>query len=215
MYIPASFRIEDPDQLATFIEQHSFATLVTHDGRAPFATHLPVLLDRTRGPLGTLCGHLALANPQWRHFTPEAEALLLFQGPHAYVSPAWYEIQPAVPTWNYTAVHAYGVPERLSDAARIRKTLDLLVARHEADLPQPWDGNLPDAYRHRMLEGIVAFEMPLTRIEGKFKLGQNRSPADYARVIESLRSSPQAGDRELAALMIRERPNNLGHSDRT
>ena len=106
MYSPGHFQINDPETLTAFMREHSFATIVTHDGAVPHATHMPVLLDPDRGPQGTLVSHMARANPQWKHFADGREVLVIFTGPHAYVSPAWYATTPAVPTWNYTAVHA-------------------------------------------------------------------------------------------------------------
>ncbi len=111
MYIPPSFRVEDPGKLAAFMRQYSFASIITHDGQAPIASHLPMLYSAEGGPNGILLSHMARANPQWRNFTSGGEALVIFQGPHGYISPSWYKAEVAVPTWNYTAVHAYGVPK--------------------------------------------------------------------------------------------------------
>src|SRR6187402_1806535 len=103
MFIPPAFRVDDPRKLAAFMQQHSFATLITSDGTAPFASHLPVLRRPEVGPHGTLVSHMARANPQWQHFAAGSEVLVVFHGPHTYISPAWYHIQPAVPTWNYAS----------------------------------------------------------------------------------------------------------------
>ena len=118
MYIPPAFRIEDASKLAAFIQQYSFATLVTHDGAAPFASHLPMLFHPQAGGHGTLLSHMARANPQWRHFASGAEVLAIFHGPHNYISPSWYQTGPAVPTWNYATVHAYGVPAVINERDR-------------------------------------------------------------------------------------------------
>src|SRR5579864_6650019 len=123
MYIPPAFRIEDKAKLAAFLRQHSFATLITQDDAAPFASHLPMLFRPDRGPHGTLLAHMARANPQWQHFAGGREALAIFHGPHGYISPSWYETAPAVPTWNYAAVHAYGPAAIITDHDRI---VDLL-----------------------------------------------------------------------------------------
>ena len=205
MYSPEAFRINDRATLAAFMRRHSFATLVTHDGSIPHATHLPVLLEDDPGPNGTLVTHMARANPQWRHFEDGREVMVVFTGPHAYVSPAWYATAPAVPTWNYTAVHAYGVPRLVSDPVRFSRMLGDLVDFHESARNQPWHGNLPEAFRDRLMQAIVGIEIPISRIEGKFKLSQNR-PGDAAGVIESLAASPDQTDREVAEMMRRGLP---------
>jgi transcriptional regulator len=210
MYIPPAFRIYDDTKLAAFIQRHSFATLVTHDGAAPFASHLPFLFHRDAGARGTLVAHMARANPQWRHFSSGGEALVIFHGPHSYISPSWYESGPAVPTWNYATVHAYGVPVIIEDRERIVSVLDELVKTHESAFPQPWPGDLPDDFRDKMIQGIVAFEIPITRLEGKFKLGQNRSAADREGVFEALSHSDDPDSRALAQLMLGEGLANEG-----
>jgi transcriptional regulator len=198
MYIPSAFRAADRAALDELIERHGFGTLVTVLDGAPFATHLPFVLDRGRG---VLLGHVARANPHVRALDGPAEALVIFQGPHAYVSPSWYATGPAVPTWNYAAVHVYGVPRRLDESA----TLDLLgrlVGQYESGRERPWTMDLPPDYLRKMLQGIVAFEVPMTRVEGKFKLNQNRPAEDRAGVIAAL----QAGgpeERALAEFMAR------------
>jgi transcriptional regulator len=163
VFIPASFRIDDRDTLLAFIERYGFATLVSTDPNGvPFATHVPLLLDRSSG---LLLGHIATANPQWEMFT-DRESLAVFHGPHAYVSPTWYATAPAVPTWNYAAVHVYGTP-RVINAERTGDVIDRLVSKYESHRPTPWTGDIPDDYRKRLLAGVVGFAMPLTRIEGK------------------------------------------------
>jgi transcriptional regulator len=205
MYIPSAFRVDDPGKLAAFIQRHSFATLVTHDGLAPFASHLPMLFRPQAGTRGTLVSHMARANPQWEHFAAGGEVLAIFQGPHSYISPSWYQSAPAVPTWNYTAVHAYGIPSVIADSQRVIALLDETIATYEAGLERPWPGNLPGEFRDKLAQGIVAFEIPVNRIEGKFKLGQNRSEADARGVHEALSRSSDADSRALAELMQAER----------
>lgn len=181
MYIPPSFRVEDRETLHAFMERYSFATLVSIRSDAPFATHLPLLLDRDRN---TLLGHLARGNPH-AEALGGGEWLAVFSGPHAYVSPSWYAVAPAVPTWNYAVVHAYGTPRKLS-ADRTRTVVDETVRRYESTRDQPWANDLPEEYRQRMLDGVVGFEMPILRIEGKFKLGQNRDGQDRAGMVDGL-----------------------------
>jgi transcriptional regulator len=204
MYIPPAFKIDDPAMLAAFVRKHSFATLITHDGGAPFASHLPMLFRPEAGPHGTLLSHMARANPQWQHFAAGGEVLAIFHGPHSYISPAWYATAPAVPTWNYATVHAYGVPIIIEDHNRVAALLRETIATYEAAFEQPWPGDLPEEYRDKMMRGIVAFEMPVTRIEGKFKLGQNRPAEDIQKLHGVLACSHDADERALAALLAEQ-----------
>jgi transcriptional regulator len=189
MYIPKAFHVGDQQILHEFIASNSFATLVSTIDAKPFATHLPLLFDRARSAHGTLLGHVARANPQWHAFDGKQEALAIFQGPHAYVSPSWYAASPAVPTWNYTAVHVYGVPQVTDDERAFSDLLDRLIAFYEAGMPRPWPGVLPAEFRANLMRGIVGFAMDIERIEGKFKLSQNRSHEDQCRVVERLEMS--------------------------
>ena len=204
MYTPPAFRIEDAHKLSAFMRRHSFATLITHDGNAPFASHLPTLLRRDVGSHGTLVSHMARANPQWQHFASGGEVLVIFHGPHGYVSPSWYQTKPAVPTWNYAAVHAYGVPVIISDHERIVSLLSETISTYEAAFEEPWPGDLPDDYRDKLVQGIVAFEISITRIEGKFKLGQNRPAADVQGVHDALSRSNDPDSQAVARLMRSE-----------
>jgi transcriptional regulator len=204
MYIPAAFRVEDAAKLGAFLQRHSFATLVTNDGTAPFASHLPMLFHPETGPHGTLVSHMARANPQWKHFESAQEALAIFHGPHAYISPSWYQTHPAVPTWNYAVAHAYGIPRIISDPDKILALLRETIALFESPLPQPWCGELPKDYLDKMMQGIVAFEIPLRRVEGKFKLGQNRSALDQQSVHAALSQSSDVEAQSLAELMAAE-----------
>ena len=199
MYTPAHFQIEDRDTLHGFMRQHSFATIVSHDGQIPHATHMPVLLNPTQGPHGTLLSHMARANPQWRHFTG-AEVLVIFTGPHAYISPAWYVTEPAVPTWNYTAVHAYGIPRIVTQQDRFAQMLHDLVEFYEAERPNRWHGVLSAEFRDGLMKGIVGIEIEITRLEGKFKLSQNR-PQDTPGIIAALDACTDQTDRDTAKMM--------------
>jgi transcriptional regulator len=202
MYNPKHFQVTDRALLTELMERFSFATLVTtHDG-SPLAAHLPFLIDPDAGDLGLLAGHMARANEQWRDFADGSEALAIFQGQHAYISPSWYQAHPSVPTWNYMVVHAYGVPRVIEDEARVGEMLRALVDKHEGSFDEPWRmDDLPGDYLRKMARGIVAFEMPIARLEGKFKLSQNRSEIDQRRVVEALASSADPLERELAAAM--------------
>jgi transcriptional regulator len=204
MHIPAAFQVDDELKLTAFMQRHSFATLVTDDGAAPFATHLPMLWRQRGGKHGTLVAHLARANPQWQHFASGRQALVIFHGPHSYISPSWYKTKVAVPTWNYAVVHAYGVPLVIHEYERIDRLLREMVSVFESPFEKPWPGQLPDDYWHKLIEGIVAFEIPIARLEGKFKLGQNRPSADIGGVVAALSSAEDSGSRSLAEMMRTE-----------
>jgi transcriptional regulator len=208
MYLPKSFQVEDLVELHGFMQAHNFATLVTQHQGAPFATHLPFLVDAQRGPYGTLLAHLARANPQWRDFGGGGEALVIFQGPHAYISPSWYATHPSVPTWNYAVVHTYGVPRIIEDHATLRPMLEALVDTHEAAFAQPWRMDLPHDYLDKMMRAVVGFEIEITRLEGKLKLSQNRSEHDQHLVAEALGQSDDPLDHGVAELMIGVRKRN-------
>jgi transcriptional regulator len=185
MYIPASFRVDDSDVLFGFIEEYSFATLVSGQSDVPFATHLPLLVDRQRH---VLLGHFARANPHAKEVGTGTKSLAIFSGPHAYISPSWYETEPAVPTWNYAAVHVYGPLQPLTEE-QTRDLLNLTVDKYESAMPKPWPNELPEDFRAKMLLGIVGFEIPIERTGGKFKLGQNRSEADQVGMLAQLEAS--------------------------
>jgi len=189
MYIPKHFREDDLNTLHDLMRVYSFATLITQHEGVPFATHLPFILDAQRGPYGTLLAHVARANPQWRDFNSEQEVLVIFQGPHAYVSPSWYEVELSVPTWNYAAVHAYGIPRLIEDGEELYQLLKALIETHESQFENPWPFQLPDDYLQKMMRGIVAFEIEITRLEGKFKMSQNRTASERENVIAALNES--------------------------
>ena len=208
MYRPTHFRQDDPAELKALIDAFPFATLVTIAEGRPVASHVPMLLDADRGPNGTLLCHVARANPQWRSITPELEALAIFLGPDAYVSPNWYESKRehgrVVPTWNYVAVHAWGSVRLLEDPVELRALVDRLTRRHEANEPQPWNvDDAPESYLRDQLLGIVGIELAIARIEGKWKLSQNRPEPDIDGVIDALEASESAGDRATADAMRR------------
>ena len=191
MYIPKHFAIAETAACHQVIVENGFGELVTvDDAGLPFASHLPFLLDPARGASGTLMAHVARANPQWRHFTNGKPALAVFRGPHAYISPSWYATHPAVPTWNYIAVHAYGVPKIVDSPDATEGILRRLVDANEAANGTAWsmDG-LTEQYLGTMMRGIVAFEIPIDRLEGKAKLNQNRDAVDQARVAAALAAS--------------------------
>jgi transcriptional regulator len=193
MYIPNRFKEDDAETLAAFIDENAFGLLVTAvDGR-PFASHIPFLYEPESQRLSA---HVARANPQWQHFSDTADVMVVFQGPHAYISPAWY-VDPGVPTWNYVAVHAYGIARAVEDPSDIRGIIARLTERYERNNAPPW---LP-TYDERLLSAIVGIEISVKALEGKFKLSQNRSAADRAAVISKLKETSSEGDAALARLM--------------
>lgn len=190
MYIPPHFREDDIEKLVAFMQAHSFATLVSVADGVPIASHVPLVVTLNDAVV-TLTGHLAKANPQWRHFD-KGESLAIFTGPHAYVSPTLYEQAENVPTWNYIAVHAYGVPKLLTrkDAPeQMEAMIESMIDYYEATYKGQWQ-DLSDSYRDRMMQGIVGFEMTATRVQGKYKLSQNRSLIDQHQVAQALLDSP-------------------------
>jgi transcriptional regulator len=187
MYIPAPFETRDLATLHGVLRAHPFALLLTlHQGEL-HATHLPVVLDAARGPLGTLEAHLARVNPHAAALRAGAESLLVFSGPQAYVSPRWYADPAAnVPTWNYQAVHATGRPRVVEDRAAVLGMLERLTREHEAYEDPPWTLAESAAYAERIVAGVVAFELEITRLEGKTKMNQNKGPADRLGVMRAL-----------------------------
>lgn len=207
MYVPAAFRLTDRARMIEIMRAYNFALLVTApDGRAQ-ASHLPFLYEAEEGPEGTLYAHMARANPQWRDFAAVAEsggeALVVFQGPHSYISPTWYASeQPNVPTWNYVAVHAYGRPQVIEDPAAARALLERLVAVQEAGLMPSWfTAGLSDTFISGMLRGLVAFRMPVARLEAKAKLSQNKTAAQLAAATAVLEAAEAPIARETGAWM--------------
>ena len=203
MYIPKSFQITDLAWCHALMRAQSFAAMITaDDAGAPFATHLPILVDPARGPFGTLRGHVARANPHWRYLAAGRPTLVIFSGAHAYVSPSWYATHPSVPTWNYVAVHATGTGAPVEDPAQVTALLADLVRTYESSGPDAWSfEGLAADYLAGMQRGIVAFEIPIERLEGKAKLSQNRDAVDQARTREALAATDDPLSRAVAALM--------------
>jgi transcriptional regulator len=200
MYIPATFAQSDLTKLHDFIEQHSFGLLVSQVDGPPFANHLPFLLDRTAGPHGTLFGHVARANPQWQGAEGRT-ALAIFSGPHAYVSPTWYEAEQVVPTWNYTAVHAYGPVEVIEDEDTLLDIVRRSVRAYEQAMPRPWSFDASAPFVRRLLGQIVGFRIGVERIEGKWKLNQNHPVERRRRVVRALRERGGEDALAVAAMM--------------
>lgn len=212
MYTPPAYAENDTRALHAFMRAHSFATLVTVGEEGAQATHLPFLL-REDGARGTLVTHLARANPQWRDLQAGAQALVLFQGPHAFISPSWYVNQQTFPTWNYTAVHARGTPRLIQEAEAIRAVLTETVAHFDTPLGGEWTfPAMPETLTAPRLMAIAALEIPITALTGKMKLNQDKSVADRLGVIRELE---RLGDTDGLAIarLIRAQPDLAGQGD--
>jgi transcriptional regulator len=188
MYTPKHFQEDDQEKLLEFMRSNSFVTLVSTLEGVPFASHIPLVIESSKDTI-TLTGHVAKSNGHWKAFG-QGETLAIFTGPHAYVSPTLYEKRESVPTWNYIAVHAYGVPQiiEISKREKLERMMDEMIDYYDASYKEQWH-NLPETYRTSMMKGIVAFEMTVTRLEGKYKLSQNRSLVDQHKVAENLSKS--------------------------
>jgi transcriptional regulator len=182
------------------MEQHSFGLLVSQVDGLPFGSHLPFLLERTTGPHGTLVGHMARANPQWREVGGQT-ALAIFSGPHAYISPAWYQAEQVVPTWNYTAVHAYGRVEIVEDEGALLEIVQRTVGVYEQTMPRPWTFGDSGTFAERMLGQIVGFRIEIEKIEGKWKLNQNHSVERRKKVIRALGERGDENAQAIVAMM--------------
>jgi transcriptional regulator len=200
MYLPSQFREDDTATLAAFIDANPFATLVTQGPSGLEANHLPLLrLEDARGGL-LLQGHIARANDWWKTTSADAAVLVIFEGPHRYITPTWYptkaETGEVVPTWNYSVVHAHGRIRFVEDPTWTRELVSALTDRHEAGRPTPWRmTDAPESYLESMLQMIVGFEVVVERLEGKFKASQNRIPRDREGVAMGLAADGEPADR--------------------
>jgi transcriptional regulator len=199
VYVPASFAETDTARLHAFMRRHSFAILTSQGEDGLIASHLPVLLDAERGPKGHLLGHMARANSQWR--TVVGDVMVVYSGPHAYVSPSWYEEEGTVPTWNYAAVHAYGTFHVVEGRVPLLEILRRSVATYEGPRAEPWAFDESAPHVEGMLKAIVGFRIEITRLEGKWKLSQNQPERRRTRVIRALSEQPGEESRAVATLM--------------
>ena len=207
MYCPDPFRETERSALQDLMRTHPFATLVSLRGTAVGADHLPFVYHADRGPHGTLCGHVSRSNPLWTHFTDHTEVLVIFRGPDAYITPSWYPRKhtdgKAVPTWNYAVVHAYGIPRAIEDREWLREHVTELTDQHEAREELPWQiTDAPSDYITRMLTGIIGIEIWVSRLEGKFKVSQNRPRADQLGVANGLQSRETEHAHAMASLVL-------------
>jgi transcriptional regulator len=205
MHVPDHFAERRVHVMHALIAAHPLAALVRQGREGLEADHVPVELDPEAGPFGTLRGHVARANPL-AECADGLEVLAIFQGPQAYVTPSWYpskrETGQVVPTWNYAVVHASGALRIVRDAAWLRALVERLTHRHEARQPAPWEvGDAPEPYVERMVKGIVGFEIPIARLQGKWKMSQNRLEHDRRGVLGGLAESESPADRDVAEIM--------------
>ncbi|MGH0512092.1 MULTISPECIES: FMN-binding negative transcriptional regulator [Bacillus cereus group] len=206
MYIPKHFTIQDEEKKYEIIEQNSFATLFSQHNGAPYATHLPLLLNRETL---TLSGHFARPNEQWKD-SENQQVLAVFQGPHSYISPSWYETNKAVPTWNYVALHVYGELEIVEDEQELIDSLQDLVHKYENPKSTYSLNDVDPNYMEGLSRGIVGFKIKINKIEGKAKLSQNHSVERRELVIEELEKVGSEGSRGIARWMKEQLYNNEG-----
>jgi transcriptional regulator len=202
VYIPEFNRPKDRSATLAFMRANPFAILVSIMDRIPFATHLPLMVDEAGGQI-VVRGHMARANAHWKSMQEGQESLIVFHGPHAYISPSLYEIRESVPTWNYAAVHVYGEPTVFWDEEGLKETLHRMINTFDSSYLEQWS-ELSDAYRSRMMKHIVGFEIKVKRLEAKFKLSQNRTKGEQARVIQALNQSQDSNISGVAELMRQE-----------
>ena len=211
MYLPAHFNETRVDVLHALMRAHPLATLVVSGGAGLIANHMPMETLSAPAPLGCIRGHIARANPLWREYRSDTQALAIFQGPQAYVSPSFYPSKAAtgevVPTWNYAVVHASGTLRFIHDVEWLRGFVAGLTATYEAPRSQPWQiGDAPAAYIEKMLSLIVGFEFDVASLTGKWKVSQNRPQADRRGVVKNLQDAEDADSREIAAMLAARDP---------
>jgi transcriptional regulator len=202
MYIPKLYREEDRERILQFLKQNNFPALVTQDNGRLIATHLPVEVVEMDADALRIYSHMSRANPQWKSFG-EQEALLIFQGAHTYISPAWYD-HVNVPTWNYMMVHVYGTA-RVVDGDELKSTLGRLIERHEAASDYRME-SLPGEFVEKEMKGAVGFVVEVTRIDAGYKLSQNRNDADHANIVQELEKRGDAESARVAEAMRKNRP---------
>ena len=200
MYLPRHYAVTDKQQLHGFIKENGFGIMFSGNGPEPVASHLPFILDEIAGEHGTLLSHMAGANRQWRHADGQ-QVLTVFQGPHTYVSPTWYQAQETVPTWNYVAVHVYGTLRVVQDQERLQSIMAQITDYYEASLPQPWQAEFTSEYAKQMVKRIVVFEIEIGKMQGKWKLNQNHPEERRRKVVDVLKTMPDDNSRGIVTLM--------------
>jgi transcriptional regulator len=208
MYVPDHFRVEDLAQMHALMRGRPFAALVSAGASGLYASHLPTVL-KDEGTCGTIECHLSRANPHWRDLAEGGEALMIFTGPEGYITPNWYpskaEHGKVVPTWNYAVVHAYGRPEVKDDREWLRRHVGELTTQQERSEALPWKlSDAPDSYIDVMTRGIVGFRFEITRLQGKWKMSQNRQTQDWEGVVQGLEARASGDDLEIAAAVAQQ-----------
>ena len=207
MYRPDLFRVDDVPRMHALMRARPFAALVTAGASGLYASHFPTVVKDV-APFGVVEFHLARANPHWKELAEGNEALMIFQGPEGYITPGWYPSKAqhgkVVPTWNFAVVHAYGRPEAMQDAAWLRQHVTELTAQQERDQEKPWaPSDTPDTFIGAMVRGIVGFRLVISRLEGKWKMNQNRETQDRLGVVKGLGDRGRADDLEMADFVSR------------
>ena len=210
MYQPTHFREDRLDVQHALMRAHPLGLLISTDADGLVANPIPFVIDADRGETGTLCCHVARANPQWKALQASPDCLIVFQGAEHYITPSWYatkrETHKVVPTWNYATVHCWGRAEIKDDAAWVRTQIDALTRQHEGARAEPWAVNdAPEPFIAAQMRGIVGIEIPITRIEGKWKISQNRPEADRVGVHQGLQQESDALAQPMATLVFQHR----------
>jgi transcriptional regulator len=208
MYIPQHYEEADIAVLHALMRSHPLGAWVSESGGALVVNHIPFLVDSSRGEFGTLVGHVARANGIWHSFSKTVTSVVVFQGPQTYITPSWYPTKQAhgkaVPTWNYAVVHAHGIPAVIEDKEWLLEHVRQLSEVHESERPKPWAvSDAPPDFIQSLLNGIVGVEIPITRIEGKWKTSQNRSQADKLGIVAGLDEHNDDNSRKMSALVMR------------
>lgn len=200
MYIPKDFEVNDKTKLFDFIKSNSFGILFSQEDEGPFATHLPFFIDENKGDNGVLIGHMAKSNPQWKNLN-EKKIIVVFPGPHAYISPTWYSGANTVPTWNYVAVHIYGEFKVMEKKDDMKDIIEKTVNFYESSMSTPWKAEFNDKFIDGLMNGIVGFEISINKVEGKWKLNQNHSIQRQQNLIKGLKTRDEYDSQEIAKLM--------------
>ena len=202
MYTPKLYREEDRSKILSFLQENEFVTLVCHDGRRPVASHLLVEVIE-EGERLLVNGHMSRANPLWKTFESNPEVLVIFQGPHTYISPTWYN-HVNVPTWNYQAIHVYGMPRLVTEYQEAYQLLKRLIDRHEGSGHYKMD-SLPQDFVEKEIRGVMAFQIEVTQIEANYKLSQNRNDEDYWNIVTHLENRKDELSHGVAEAMKKQR----------
>ncbi len=205
MYLPGHFSVEDQGRIREIIHNYGFATVISMPaGEGPYINHLPLVVDPQSSDKLVLIGHMAKRNPQWRHFQKNTQAMVLFQGPHSYVTPTWYKSGRDVPTWNYAVVHVHGKVQLLESFSEQVEVLKLLTDKYESPRETPWEFELPSDLEDptALTSAIISFRLEVEKIEAKFKLSQNRPALDIQGVLEGLATQKDDMSQALRKLML-------------